>query len=162
VVQQRARQLYLSVVRAPFALPAPQPHHHAAQRGGNGVVVARGYSFGRLRPRWQLLLFLLVLATMMVSYGDDGSIIRALEQAEVTNTCALMLGAWFSSRVTSSCCISSCSIPYDLDDTRPHRRLHQQLDLQAHHLPRQTGLAANNTIFTFVGNWNDFLGPPST
>ncbi len=120
------------------------------------------YSFGRLRARWRDALFLLVLATMMVPYEVTMVPVFVLwSKIKLTNTfIPLMLGSWFGSPYYIFLLRQFfMSVPYDLDDAA---RIDGCTNWQIYRriiMPLAKPALAAVAIFTFVGNWNDFLGP---
>jgi len=120
------------------------------------------YSFGRLRARLRDALFLLVLATMMVPYEVTMVPVFVLwSKLKLTNTfIPLMLGAWFGSPYYIFLLRQFfMTIPYELDDAARIDGCTNWGIFGRIIMPLSKPALAAVAIFTFVGNWNDFLGP---
>ncbi|MGQ9555999.1 MAG: carbohydrate ABC transporter permease [Anaerolineae bacterium] len=126
----------------------------------SSAVVA--YSFGRLRARLRDALFLLVLATMMIPWEVTMIPVFMLwSELELTNTFVpLMLPAWFGVPFYIFLLRQFfMGIPYDLDDAARIDGCTNWGIFGRIILPLSKPALAAVAIFSFVGNWNNFLGP---
>jgi ABC-type glycerol-3-phosphate transport system permease component len=120
------------------------------------------YGFSRLRAPLRDSLFLLVLATMMVPYEVTMIPVFILwTRLHLTNTFVpLMLGAWFANPFYIFLLRQFfMTIPYDLDDAARIDGCNSWSIFGRVILPLAKPALAAVAIFSFVGNWNDFLGP---
>jgi ABC-type glycerol-3-phosphate transport system permease component len=121
-----------------------------------------GYSFCRLRARLRDALFLLVLATMMIPWEVTMIPVFVLwSELGLTNTFVpLMLPAWFGVPFYIFMLRQFfMSIPYDLDDAARIDGCSNWGIFWRIIMPLSKPALAAVAIFSFVGNWNNFLGP---
>jgi len=134
--------------------------HNIIASTASSALVA--FTFARLRARARDALFLLVLATMMIPYEVTmiPTFILFSKLGWVNTFVPLMLPAWFGSPYYIFLLRQFImTIPYDLDDAAridgcSTWRIFWQIIL-----PLSKPALATVAIFSFVGNWNDFLGP---
>ncbi|MHB0878553.1 MAG: carbohydrate ABC transporter permease [Anaerolineae bacterium] len=121
-----------------------------------------GFSFGRLRARLREVLFLGVLATMMVPFEVTMVPVFVFwSKLELTNSFVpLMLPAWFGAPFYIFLLRQFfMSIPYELDDAARIDGCGNWGIFWRIILPLSKPALAAVAIFSFVGNWNNFLGP---
>ncbi|NPV08515.1 MAG: carbohydrate ABC transporter permease [Anaerolineae bacterium] len=134
--------------------------HNVIATVASSAVVA--YSFARLRARLRDPLFLLVLATMMVPFEVTmiPTFIMWSELGLTNNFTPLMLPAWFGTPFYIFLLRQFfMGIPFDLDDAATIDGCSSWGIFGRIILPLSKPALAAVAIFTFVGNWNNFLGP---
>ena len=134
--------------------------HNVIADVASAALVA--YGFGRLRAPLRDWIFLLVLATMMVPYEITMIPVFIMwSKLGLTNTFVpLMLGTWFANPFFIFLLRQFfMGIPYDLDDAARIDGCSNWGIFGRIILPLSKPALAAVGIFSFVGNWNDFLGP---
>lgn len=120
------------------------------------------YGFSRLRARGRDALFLLLLATMMVPHSITMIPQYVLfSKLKWTNTfCPLMIPPWFGWPFFVFLLRQFFStIPKDLDDSARIDGCSTWGILLCIILPLAKPALATVAIFSFIGGWNNFMGP---